>query len=140
MSTESDAKLGDNWIKIMLELEDKIISAIKNKNYGREVEDISIIPVIVDLPPEHEAAGFFKERMLFKRKSKEADYRLRINFNKFNKADDKLKRLLLTRNIVESIRNLGVKAKKDFDAESLENDILECLGINKEEIEGISLK
>lgn len=74
--------------------------------------------------------GFFKERKLFKRKSKEADFRLRIDYETFLSADYATRKILIIRNIFQSIRILGEKAKSDFNAIKLEKDILQIFDIN----------
>ena len=52
---------------------------------------------------------------------------------------EETKRLLLIKNIIVSIRDLGRKAGKSFDAASMEEDILGILGVEKEMIDGIEL-
>lgn len=139
LSGEIDIEVDGAFSEISKEIETKL-GSLKDKNYGSELQSIGIIPIIVNLSPEYEEAGFFKERMLFKRKQKDADYRLRINFEKFVSGDHNTKRLLLIKNIIDSIRSLGIKAKKDFDAITLEKDILNLLDIDAETINKIEIK
>ncbi|MGW8449465.1 Imm44 family immunity protein, partial [Bacillus wiedmannii] len=95
-----------------------------------EVEKISIIPIVVKITPEYEAAGFFKERKLFKKKSKVADFRLRIDYETFSTANYSARKILILKNIIQSIRILGEKAKSDFNAIKLEQDILQVFDID----------
>jgi hypothetical protein len=113
------------------------IKILNDKNYGTALVDIGIIPIIMS--QELLDAGFFKERRLLKRKEKSADYRLKIDYEKFMNGDDETRRLLIIQNIIDSIRDLGRKLKKDFDAQSLENDILNTLGVAKEDIDRIGM-
>ena len=139
LSGETDIEVHGAFSDVRKEIESKLIN-LKDKNYGSELQSIGIIPIIVNLSSEYEEAGFFEERMLFKRKQKDADYRLRIDFEKFVSSDYNTRRLLLVKNIIDSIRSLGTKAKKDFDALSLEKDILYLLEIDEETINRIELK
>jgi hypothetical protein len=138
LSGETDKEVSEDFNEIRKEIESKLMN-LRDKNYGSELQSIGIIPIIVNLPQEYEEAGFFKERKLFKRKEKDADYRLRINFEKFVSGDTNARRLLLTKNIIDSIRSLGTKAKKDFDSFSLEKDILHLLEIDEETINKIEI-
>jgi len=137
MSGELDATIGNKYGVLAYAIESELNKALKDKNYGSAIENIGIIPVIIT--QELLNAGFFKERRLFKRKEKSADYRLRINYEKFMSGNDVTRRLLIIKNIIVSIRDLGRKAKKDFDAQSLENDILATLGVNNEDVDGIEI-
>ncbi len=90
-------------------------------NYGDAINLISIIPTIFS-PKTFEALPY-KERKYFSWKNKEADYRLRIDYDKFIKGDDLTKRNLILDNIIQSIRLLNKKVKKGFEGKKLENDI-----------------
>lgn len=102
-------EVAEQFREIRNEFEAKLES-LKDKNYGSELQSIGITPIVVNLSPEYEESGFFKERKLFKKKEKDAGYRLRINFEKFVSGDYNIKRLLLAKNIIDSIRSLGTKA------------------------------
>jgi hypothetical protein len=137
MSGELDTTIADKYRILAYPMEAELNNALIDKNYGSAIEDIGIIPVLIT--PELLNAGFFKERRLFKRKEKSADYRLRINYEKFLNGNDVTRRLLIIKNIIVSIRDLGRKAKKDFDAQSLENDILATLGVTSEDVNKIEI-
>jgi hypothetical protein len=137
MSGEIDGEISDIFRELQNEIEDRI-KILELNDYGNEVESLGIIPIIVNLTPELEVAGFFKERKLFKRKAKDADIRLRINFEKFANSDRYTQKLLLIKNTIESVRVLGGKANKDFDSIRLENDILNLFEIEKAVIEKIN--
>jgi hypothetical protein len=136
MSGEIDKSVYDIFSQISNDVETRL-KILKDKNYGNEVLNIGIIPIIATESLIDK--GFFKERRLFQRKTKGADYRLRINIDRFLNGDDETKRLLIIKNIIVAVRDLGRKAKKDFDAQSLERDILEILGVTKERIEAIDM-
>ncbi|MBT3362847.1 MAG: dihydrolipoamide succinyltransferase [Chloroflexi bacterium] len=131
LSGELDHGISEACMQIEMEIE-PILNTLENTNYGSEVVDIGIIPIIIDPKRGLLEEGFFKERKLFKRKTAEADFRLRIDYNKFKAADYEKRKLLLLNNIVESIKILGQRARKDFDHVKLMNDIYKLFDINEE--------
>lgn len=134
MSSESDGRYDDFEEPLRIisnEIEDTIKPFIEERSYGEDVTDISIISVIIK--PDLAKEGWFKERVLFKRKAKDADLRLRIDYDKFVKGNDETKRLLLIDNIMKSIEKLSVKTK-DFDSKKLQEDILSILNVTWEEL------
>jgi|GEM_PF-1905701 len=136
MSGIIDSVVGDGFSRISNAIEAQL-KVLEHRSYGNALTGIGIIPVI--LREAYLVNSFSKERRLFKRKEKDADYRLFINLEKFMQSDEETKRLLLIKNIIVSIRDLGRKAGKSFDAASMEEDILGILGVEKEMIEGIEL-
>ena len=140
MSSESDGRY-DNFEeplrKISNEVESVIKGCIKDKDYGSEVEDFAVICIIIKFDKQMEAEGWFKERRLFKRKAKEADMRLRVDYDKFVKGDDTVKRLLLIDNVIRSVQELGKLAKKDFRAEELQEDILRVFNLSLRDLQKI---
>lgn len=122
MSSEVDAVIADEFRELRKEVE-KQLKQLEGKDYGDEVAEIGIIPMVVNLTPELEAAGFHKEKIKYSKKNKDADIRLRINFNEFfNESYEGRKRLLLN-NVLESVGALGEKVKKGFNSTALQQDI-----------------
>ncbi len=76
------------------EVERTLNSSLEGESYGSCLEEIGIIPIV--LPAEFLLGR--NERRLFQRKSKSADYRLVIDYNKFQVADVRTKELLLINN------------------------------------------
>jgi hypothetical protein len=105
---------------------EKLTPILAGRNYGTEVLELNIIPIIVQLSPEMEKAGWYKERKLFKRKSHSTDFRLRISYDEFRDATDDSRLQLLIDNIIESVRLLSSRAKNDFAGKQLERDIVAC--------------
>lgn len=105
---------------------DILTPVLEENDYGEEVLELNIIPIVVKLTEEMEKAGWHKERKLFKRKSNSADFRLRIDYDAFCNGDDQLRVNLLIENIIESVRILKDRATKNFEGERLEADILRC--------------
>ncbi|ANN35471.1 dihydrolipoamide succinyltransferase (plasmid) [Bacillus thuringiensis serovar coreanensis] len=128
LSGELEGDIAEDFINIISEISSEL-EKLNSNHYGSEVEEIAIIPIVAKITPEYEDAGFFKERKLFKRKSKEADFRLRIDYETFLSADYSTRKMLIIRNVIQSIRVLGGKAKSDFNAIKLEQDILQVFDI-----------
>ena len=93
-----------------------------SQKYGTEFDLIAIIPTCVD-DRTWNALGW-KERILLRRKSREADIRLRIDYEKFVNADENSKRDMFIKILIQSIRTIQVKSKGDFNGEVLIEDIL----------------
>jgi hypothetical protein len=136
MSSESDSRYDDfeeSLRKIHNEIEKQVKNALEGNDYGNDIEQFGIIPIIIKFDEQMEKDGWFKDRVLFKRKKKEADLRLRINYDKFVKGNEETRKLLLIDNIIKSIEALSKKAK-DFKAEKLSNDILQLFNVKKEDL------
>jgi hypothetical protein len=127
ISGEVAKEAGNGYGPLATSLEKKINECIKGNDYGSVLKKIGIIPTIFDLQTY---VGLpYQERKLLKRKKGEADYRLAINYDNFVSTDDAGKERLLVENIIESIRDIGKKLKKEeFDAEKLETDVLVATG------------
>ena len=92
------------------------------------------------MPPDMQTD--YKERKLISRTKHEADIRLHVDYYKFvqgkldiNRFDYlKQRRLLLTKNIVDSIMVIENRKKEDFQGKRLIDDILNVLKISKDEL------
>ncbi|EMF81681.1 Imm44 family immunity protein [Leptospira sp. P2653] len=124
ISCEIDGRFGDEiptkFREIRKYVEERLNARLKNKDYGPDVKSLGIIPIILqqDMQKTH------KERKLFQRKQRSADYRLYIDFDRFALASADQAIDLLLKNILDSIRHLSTKTK-NFDAGFLEADILQ---------------
>jgi hypothetical protein len=139
MSSESDSRydnFGESLRKVRNDIERQVINALGGNDYGKDVESLGIIPIIIKFDEQMEKEGWFKERVLFKRKQRDADLRLRINYDKFVKGNDDKKKLLLIDNIIKCIEALSKKAK-DFNAEKLIADILSLFNLRKEDLSAL---
>lgn len=132
MTGELGINDADHAIDLIKDVENKI-KILEINDYG-DIDDIGIIPVIMS--PEFDLPGFFGERKLVKRKSREADYRLRINYCKYIATDDVGKTMLIIKNVIDSIRDIGRKVK-GFNASKFEEDILALFGISYQDIEKV---
>ena len=108
----------DRWQRRRLE-------TLREKDYGDELKSIAIISIIV--PTSFYDEGGYKERKLYKRKTKEADIRLRIDYNEFIHASEEERLNIYNNHIVQSIRTLQKKLEPDFDYPRLEEDVKQAL-------------
>ncbi len=109
----------------------------KDTTYGTEFEDIGIISIIV---PQSIKDWGLKERKLIKRKAKEADIRLYIDYERFIKETPENQRLMYIKNILDSIDVVIERSKEDFKGEKLKQDILEALEVTMEDIQSLEKK
>ena len=100
---------------------------LKDNTYGSEIQSIGIISMI--LSPRFDV---YKERRLIRFKEKCADIRLKIDYQKYQTANHQEKKLLLIKNIVDSIMVIEKRKKDDFQGERLINDILNALDVSRE--------
>jgi hypothetical protein len=138
MSSESDGRyddFDDELTEVHNEIAPKLEPFLKDRDYGNEVVGLGVIAIIMKFDEEMEREGWFKERVYLKRRQADADVRLRIDYDRFVQGDKATKRLLLIDNIIQSIRALSRKAKTDFRAKELEQDILNLLDVRIEELD-----
>ena len=138
MTYEIDSRynnFGDILRKIGNDIEVKIKNFLKEKNYGTEIQDLSIIPIIIKFNEQMEKEGWFKEKITYKKSKNQADIRLKINYDKFVNGDEITKKLLLIHIIIKSIRELSKKAKNNFKANELEEDILKLFNLTISDLE-----
>lgn len=93
--------------------------------YGTEFDSVSIIPTCVS--EEIWKTLGWKERKFISRKKKEADIRLKMNYDRFVSETYENKYSLFKNVLIESVREINVKSKGDFNGEKLINDILNAL-------------
>lgn len=92
------------------------------QKYGTEFDSITIIPTCVDDRIWH-ALGW-KERILIRRKAREADIRLRIDYDQFVNSDEDGKREIFINVLIESIKAIQIRSKGDFNGDALIEDVM----------------
>ena len=115
-------------------LTDKTTDLENINNYGTEFKEISIIPSCMD--DELWNTLCWKERKQIWRKRREADIRLRMDYNRFINETLENKRLLFIDIIIKSIQVVQEKSNGDFRGEDLIKDILLALKKETEEKTG----
>lgn len=105
--------------------------SIKNDNkYGTDIINISIITMIM-----RDDLNQIPERILIRKKKKEADIRLRIDYDKFISGDYETQRLLYCKNIIDSILLIKKGKELNFEANLLANDIMSVLSLKYSDFE-----
>ena len=119
--TISSNCIPEKWRSSSKKVIEKLEPFLLGQNYGSELVKLGIIPIVVSI--KLESADLFKERRLFRRKHNSSDFRLRIDYDLFNRGTDEDRVHLILQNIIECVRILDSRAKKDFDGKRLEVDI-----------------
>ena len=105
-------------------------------NYGTEFRLISVIPTCLD-DQFWEASGW-KERKQIWRKKKEADIRLRMDYDRFVRETPENQRLMFIDIIVKSIQAVQEKSTGDFRGNELIADILKALNITQDQLDQLN--
>ena len=126
-------KINEKFLEVLSLVKPKLKSFLATQNYGEEVELLFICPIIMKLSKKMIEQGWHKERKLFKRKNKSTDFRLRIDYNAFKKANLKEREKLFIENIIKSVRLLEARTSKNFDGKRLESDILKLFNYKAED-------
>ncbi len=133
MSSEVDVEISEDFRILRNQIEFEL-KKLESNNYGDSIDELAIIPIVVNLTPEFEEAGFHKERVKYSKKNRDTDIRLRIDFHTFLNANTQMRKILIIQNIINSIRAMNLKVKKGFDGKALEEDILELFGLSPSDL------
>ena len=142
LSIEAQNCTENGLSKILKETIDKLHFVTNNStnleninNYGMEFREIAIIPSCMD--DEFWTATGWKERKQIWRKKREADIRLRMDYDRFMSGSLDERRLLFYDIIIKSIEVIKARSKGDFLADKLIKDILFALNVSEHELKQI---
>lgn len=124
LGAELEGKAHIYWFELQKEIQ-PLLDRLENVSYGEELTSIGVISTI--LKKETWERGWEKEKKYYSKKRKEADIRLRIDYNKFVRAKKEERRKIYIEHILESVRVAGEKAKGNFNVEGLITDIKNIL-------------
>ena len=131
---ETAFKASEPFGKISRKIGDKLARFEKadpnDDTYGTEFRDIGIITTIIG----EGLKDMWEERRLIRYKKREADIRLKIDYDRFINADEKTQELLYIKNIIDSIMAVEERKKGDFNGLKFIDDIQILFGITKEQI------
>lgn len=101
---------------------DIVQNLVSKNDYGTGVE---LLTVVHSLSPDsyYEKNPEFKKRVRFYENNKEADARLKMDFDKFVESDLKQKQSIIVQNLIDSIKAVKAIVQDGFDAEKLIQDI-----------------
>jgi hypothetical protein len=112
-------------------------SLVSESKYGNEFVSIGIIPSCME--EKMWTALGWKEKKLIKRTKREADIRIRMDYDRFIRESPSNKRLIFIKTIVESLKIVQEKSKFDFKGEELINDILFLLNVSLDELNNLNI-
>jgi hypothetical protein len=118
-SGEVDVAIAETFRAVRVSVERTLNAFCDGRDYGPAVSEIGIIPIV--LRPEFMLDR--KERRLFQRNQHSADYRLIIDFARFLHGTTREQELLLVRNVIDSVLDLGRKTGEQFRSAELARDI-----------------
>ena len=133
ISSEESIGVG-NKTNVIYEYLEPIIEKLNNNYYGSEFDMIGIVPTIMENEFLDEN---WKERRLVRSKSKDADIRLIMDYNKFVNTNDEGRILLYVKMLVDSIKIIDAKKKGDFNGVKLIEDLLAATNIKWDEIKDL---
>ena len=128
----------DNGLAEILKITNKQLAPLLQKEtefsdcYGSEFASIAIIPTCVS--DDVWEILQWKERKHIWRKKRQADIRLRMDYNRFLHESEDNKFLMFVDIIVKSIQIVIEQSKGDFDGVKLINDILFMLNVSQEQL------
>lgn len=130
LSGEIDTLAADAWRAARGPVEKRLNAALGTRDYGPAIYRIALIPMI----NRPEWISLRKERRLFKRSERWADYRTSIDFHAFMGGDAHRRECLIAANLVDAIKDIGRKAGKALDADRLIADVLTTLDLSPTDI------
>ena len=120
LSAEAEGPATSKWFILQKEFA-SALAQLKHRHYGDDLTSIGIISIL--MRDEFFVGGGYKERTHYSRKRKDADIRLRIDYQTFIKASKEMQKEIYLNHIVESIRIAGKKAGPAFQTEQLVADV-----------------
>ena len=125
LSQEGEAPACCYLVQLQHEFEPKL-KGLNNKIYGSELTEIAIISILVS----EKYLDSHKERVLFQKKQRGADVRLRIDYKTFVRAKPEQRRQIYMEHIIqaiESLRSRVKRANKDYQFDELVRDVKSAL-------------
>ncbi len=111
--------------KIQQKMESQL-KPLENCKYGECLKSIGIITILVS----EKYYDSFSERILFQRKQKSADIRIRMNYKSFLRADEKQREEMYKAHLIESIKSIEervCRVEKNFAFDKLLFDVNDVL-------------
>lgn len=119
-TSSSTGSLGQKAEDIYFPMEKVLNERLADKDYGSGLSSWFLLFVIFSPDtPGHDAP----ERVLYKKKSKDLDMRLNVDFAAFKAGDTEARRALLYACMLRSLDLMAEKKIPDFDAPALKSDV-----------------
>lgn len=121
LTSESYGTASALWLLLCKEF-NKNLEWLKSADYGDELTSICIVSII--MPDSYYEDGGYRERILFKKSSKEADVRLRIDYKDFVSASYGKRKQLYCEHIVQALNSIRDRISKNFELDALIDDVV----------------
>lgn len=108
----------------------ELCNFVKDKSYSQLIDTIGIVPIVA--PKELLDKGLWKEDLEYDLKYKLVYISKHIDFNQYLSANLELRKKLIVKNILESVK--AIKKKGKFDYEAFKSDILNFLNYTDDDI------
>lgn len=103
----------------------EISSFMKDKNYSEKIDTVGIVPIVA--PKEQIDKGLWQQEIKYDMKFKLVYVSKWIEFDEYSSSDIEGRRILIVKNILDSIKSISRKAKFDYDR--FKKDLLEYLNL-----------
>ena len=126
LGAETYMQAGSCWAE-SYKMVSPCLKKLEDFSYGDSLKSIAIISII--FPDRYFDEGRIKERKLYKRKTCEADIRLKIDFKQFVRAKPEQRLDIYARHIIASVETLRKKVDKNYRFDELISDLhslLDC--------------
>ena len=124
LSAETEGPAASKWFVLQKEFT-PLLKSLSEKSYGEDLTSIGIISIL--LRDKYLGDDWHRERKYYSKKNKEADIRLKMDYQKFLRASPEDARKMYIEHILDSISIAGKKAGKGFNLEHLLSDVREVL-------------
>lgn len=125
LSAETTAPASTYWFALRAQVYPELLK-LENRFYGQGLTKVGIISII--LPDHFFEDGGYRERRLYSQKNKEADIRIRLDYNSFIRAKPIERKKMYINHIICSLKSIEQKLDKNFEFEKMIADISEVLG------------
>jgi hypothetical protein len=123
----------DKYSRVSQKVSNVLNQKLHDKHYGEAINLIFLAPMILESDNLFFAQR--KERKLIKHKERIADFRLRIDYLNFASSDETTREKLLLKNVIDAVRIIQKRLKKNFNGEELEKDILSLWDLKYSDLE-----
>ncbi len=123
MSGEIQNDVGDCYRVARNTIEAVLNQHVEGKDYGEGLKEWAYIAII--LKPGFDE--YYLEIKRYRKKKREVEFRLKINYKKFLKGNSKTHLKMVAESVLRSFDLMRQMNIKDCDLERLTNDVKQCL-------------
>jgi len=123
MSGEIQSEVGDCYRQAQNTIEAVLNQCVGVRNYGEGLKEWAYIAII--LKPDIDK--YYPEVKRYRKKKREVEFRLKINYKKFLKGNAETHLRLVAESVLRSFSLMREMNIKKFDLERLTKDVNQCL-------------